>query len=63
MPPLEAKRLLFKMAAATWGSTDPTKIRLIDVKKAHLNGRVEEETWACIELPEEDAEPGMRGRL
>jgi hypothetical protein len=22
-----------------------------------------EDTWACIELPEEDAEPGMCGRL
>jgi hypothetical protein len=63
MPPLEAKRLLFKTAAATWGSSDPTKVRLIDVKKAHLNGRVGEDTWACIELPEEDAEPGMCGRL
>jgi hypothetical protein len=63
MPPLEAKRLLFKTAAATWGSSDPTKIRLIDVKKAHLNGKVGEDVWACIELPEEDAEPGMCGRL
>jgi hypothetical protein len=63
MPPLEAKRLLFKTAAATWGSSDPTKIRLIDVKKAHLNGKVGDDTWACIELPEEDAEPGMCGRL
>jgi hypothetical protein len=63
MPPLEAKRLLFKTAAATWGSRDPTKVMLIDVKKAHLNGRVGEDVWACIELPEEDAEPGMCGRL
>jgi hypothetical protein len=63
MPPLEAKRLLFKTAAATWGSSNPTKIRLIDVKKAHLNGKVGDDTWACIELPEEDAEPGMCGRL
>jgi hypothetical protein len=63
MPPLEAKRLLFKMAAATWGGSDPTKIMLVDVKKAHLNGKVGEEIWACIELPEEDAEPGMCGRL
>jgi hypothetical protein len=51
------------MAAATWGSSNPTKIRLIDVKKAHLNGMVGAETWACIELPEEDAELGMCGRL
>jgi hypothetical protein len=63
MPPLEAKRLLFIEAAATWSSSDPTKIMLIDVKKAHLNGRVGEDVWACIELPEEDQEPGMCGRL
>jgi hypothetical protein len=63
MPPLEAKRLLFQVAAATWGSSDPVEIRLIDVKKAHLNGVVGPDTWACIELPDEDAEPGMCGRL
>ena len=42
MPPLEAKKLLFKMAAATWKGRsegkEPDKIMLIDVKKAHLNG-------------------------
>jgi hypothetical protein len=67
MPPLEAKKLLFRMAAATWKSrlrgAEPDKIMLIDVKKAHLNGIVGEEVWACIELPEEDYEEGMCGRL
>jgi hypothetical protein len=63
MPPLEAKRLLFKLAAATWDGPDPIKIMLVDVKKAHLNGRVDQDTWACIELPDEDWEQGMCGRL
>jgi hypothetical protein len=63
MPPLEAKRFLFLMAASTWGAPDPVKVMLIDVKKAHLNGYVDEGTWACIELPEEDFEEGMCGRL
>jgi hypothetical protein len=63
MPPLEAKRLLFLMAASTWGAPDPIKVMLIDVKKAHLNGHVDEGTWACIELPREDFEDGMCGRL
>ena len=40
MPPLEAKKLLFKMAAATWKGRsegkEPDKIMLIDVKKGSL---------------------------
>ena len=50
MPPLEAKKLLFKMAAATWKGRsegkEPDKIMLIDVKKAHLNGVVGADVWA-----------------
>ena len=66
MPPLETKRLLFKMAASTWkakSSDDKWKIMLIDVKKAHLNGVVGEDEWACIELPDGDKLQGMCGRL
>ena len=66
MPPLEAKKLLFKMAAATWkgrSPLEPDKIMLIDVKKAHFNGVVGADVWACIELPEEDYEGGKCGRL
>jgi hypothetical protein len=51
------------MAASTWKSRDPVKVMLIDVKKAHLNGRVDKDTFACIEIPEEDREEGMCGRL
>ena len=36
---------------------------LIDVKKAHLNGVVGEDEWACIELPDGDKLQGMCGRL
>ena len=67
MPPLEAKKLLFKLAAATrkgrLEGKELDKIMLIDVKKAHLNGFVGADVWACIELPEEDYEEGKCGRL
>ena len=67
MPPLEAKKLLFKMAVATWKGRsegkEPDKIMLIDVTKAHLNGVVGADVWACIELPEGNYEEGKCGRL
>jgi hypothetical protein len=65
MPPLEAKKMLFKLAASQWGARGREKVKLmfIDVKKAHLNGVVEDGDKAYIELPEEAAEAGMCGRL
>ncbi len=63
-PPLEAKKLLFWMAANQVGAEpgQPVKLMFIDVEKAHLNGVVGDER-ACVELPDEDAEPGVCGRL
>ena len=57
MPPLEAKKLLFRMAALgrrQWrrGRWRKQKIMLIDVTKAHLNGRVPEDIHAYVELPD-----------
>ena len=64
MPPLEAKKLIFRMAAAqegAWrrGGSAREKLLFIDVKKAHLNGVVEECDFAYIKLPTED---GMMGK-
>ena len=68
MPPLEAKRILFAMAAKgkleQWkGKKQLRKLMFIDVKKAHLNGQVPEEEAVCIELPMEAGSPGKYGLL
>ena len=66
MPPLEAKKVLFRMAAAVRGrrrrSRQPeVKIMFVDVKKAHLNAPCDEEEW--VELPEEFERWGKYARL
>jgi hypothetical protein len=68
MPPLEAKKLLFRMAAAqrkTWRKGVPKKMKLmfIDLKKAHLNAFVADDEKVYVELPEEAGAPGKCGRL
>ena len=47
MPPLEAKKILFRRAIV-----EGKKLVFIDVKKAHLNGKVPEDTFAYVELPD-----------
>ena len=66
MPPLEAKKALFKMAAARMKGKGTRrgkkmKIMFIDVRKAHLNGVCNEEVY--VELPEEAEAPGKCGKL
>ncbi|MEM8827096.1 MAG: hypothetical protein AAGD40_09285, partial [Pseudomonadota bacterium] len=61
MPPLEAKKLLFRMAARVRGARrrkglEEIKLMFIDVRKAHLNAKCEDEEW--VELPEEFWERG-----
>ena len=55
MPPLEAKRMLFLMAVRRNRERLKKKYKLlfIDVKKAHLNGKVLEDEWAYVVLPAE----------
>ena len=58
MPPLEAKRMLIRMArvkGAVRGQPSRGKVKLmfVDVKKAHLNGRLKEGEYAFVELPSE----------
>jgi hypothetical protein len=64
MPPLECKEILFRKAVQMpRRGGKKMKLLFIDVKKAHLNVFLEEGEHAYIELPEEDAEIGMCGRL
>ena len=56
MPPLEAKKLLFRQAARsrkTWrsGRWRSKKLLFIDAKKAHLNGVVPPDVYAYVVLP------------
>ena len=66
MPPLEAKRLLFRMAVVE-GSVGgkvgrgEVKMMFVDVKKAHLNGKLKDDEFAHVQLPEEAG--GGVGRL
>ena len=64
-PPLEAKKLLFRMAAAQAGAVgqEDVKLLFIDVKRAQLNGVVDEETAVYVELPAEVGALGKCGRL
>jgi hypothetical protein len=66
MPPLEAKKMLFRNVAGIRGwrkrrGEAEVKLMFIDVRKAHLNGICEEEEW--VELPEEFWEWGRFARL
>ena len=66
MPPLEAKKMLFRMTAGVRGwrrrnNKEEVKLMFIDVKKAHLNARCDEEEW--VELPEEFWEWGRYAKL
>ena len=66
MPPLEAKRLLFRMAmvkgrAGGKCSRGPLKLMFVDVKKAHLNGKLAADEFAFVQLPAEAG--GGVGRL
>ena len=55
MPPLEAKKTMFRMTAGVRGwrrrrGAEEVKLMFIDVRKAHLNAKCDEEEW--VELPE-----------
>ena len=58
MPPLESKRMLFRMAVAAGAikadrRKGKVKLMFIDVKKAHLNGKLRDDEFAYIRLPPE----------
>ena len=61
-PPLESKRLLISRAATKREGKLIRKLLFIDVKKAHLNPRCQQDVY--IELPAEaEGGPGMCGKL
>ena len=60
-PPLEMKRLLFRMAVVNCSVGGQVKLMYIDVKTAHLNGEVDDDDFAYITLPKEVC--GGVGRL
>ena len=64
MPPLEAKKALFSMAVTRnirKQHGGPYKLGFIDISKAYLYAAVRRDVY--IQLPEEDYEPGMCGKL
>ena len=65
MPPLESKKLMFRMVAARGQrrrrGLEEVKLMFIDVRKAHLNAWCEEEEW--VELLGEFWEYGRYARL
>ena len=66
MPPLEVKKALFAMVAGERGrrrrkGREEIKLMYIDVKKAHLNAKCDEEEW--VELPCEFWKCGKYARL
>ena len=66
MPPLEAKRLLLRMAkvdAYRRGVKRKIKGLIIDVRKAHLNGICEDKVYVRIPPESKLAKPGKCGRL
>ena len=68
MPPLEAKKMLFIMTVAGGafekrGTKDEQKLMFIDVRKAHLNGVVDDQEWVFVELPPEFHAYGRFARI
>ena len=59
-PPLEAKRMLFRMAALKnqEHASKKYKLTFLDVKKAHLSGKLKEDERAYVVLP-----PQARSRV
>ena len=66
MPPLEAKKFMFRRVAGVRGwrrrrGEEEEKLMFIDVRKAHLNAKCDEEEW--VELPEDFKQYGRFARL
>ena len=66
MPPLEAKKALFAFVAGVREKRraqeyDEVKLMFVDVKKAHLNAKCDEEEW--VELLDEFKKYGRYAKL
>jgi hypothetical protein len=68
-PPIEALRMLLRLARMkkrrTFGgkTRGRKKLMFIDIKKAHLNAKVDESEFVYVDLPEEAVAAGKIGRL
>ena len=62
-PPLEAKKFLFSRAATAsgWEPSKNLKLIFIDIKRAYMYAPEVREIY--VELPPQDAQEGMCGRL
>ena len=60
-PPLEAKKVLFSLAASQPATTNSLKLMFVDVKRAFFYARARRDVY--VKLPPEDATPGMCGKL
>ena len=56
-PPLEAKKLSFSL----WASMEDMCLDFIGVVRAYFHAKARRET--CVDLPREDHEEGMCGKL
>ena len=64
MPPLEAKSMLFRLMMVNRQPEEKEKkLMLIDVRKAHLNGKVPDDEHVYVELPGAGDEPPRCARL
>ena len=69
MPPQEAKKMLFIMTVSgEWLSSSADRrmsrsLMFIDVRKAHLNGVVDDQEWVFVELPPEFHVYGRYARI
>ena len=64
MPPIEALKLLIQLSRVDWnGDGQVHRIKVMDAKKAHLNGRVPDGQDHYVELPNEWGAEGQVGRF
>ena len=65
-PPLEALRMLIRMSRLSHlrkSSRRKWKLMFIDVKKAHLNAKLEDDEHVYVDLPDEAGAAGKCGKL
>ena len=61
-PPLEAKKFLFSLAMSRRHSSGSVlKVQFIDIKRAYFHAKAVRDVF--VDLPEQDAEEGMCGKL
>ena len=65
MPPLEARKCLFRIAVAMrrkWRGRGKVKISFLDVRRAHMNPKLKESEKVYVDLPEAFEQEGKCAR-